>query len=149
MSGEGEGRWREVASDWSGRGSGGTEFPTMPRCGAAADGCCGKGLPFAAPVSGARTCSLSCSGSSRQRRPPVRPLQRRRLGSLRGCRSGRHEPQLLGGRGEGGDGRMSWLDSSIESMDVSLSKFQEMVKDREAWRAAVHGVTKSWTHLSD
>ena len=77
----------------------------MPRCGAAADGCCGKGLPFAAPVSGARTCSLSCSGSSRQRRPPVRPLQRRRLGSLRGCRSGRHEPQLLGGRGEGGDGR--------------------------------------------
>ena len=54
-SGEGEGRWREVASDWSGRGSGGTEFPTMPRCGAAADGCYGKGLPFAAPASGART----------------------------------------------------------------------------------------------
>lgn len=56
---EGEGRRREVASDWSGRGSGGTEFPTMPRCGAAADGCCGKGLPFAAPARGARTCSLS------------------------------------------------------------------------------------------
>ncbi|XP_070321344.1 diacylglycerol kinase iota isoform X4 [Odocoileus virginianus] len=77
----------------------------MPRCGAAADGCCGKGLPFAAPASGARTCLLSCGGSSRQRRPPARPLQRRRLGSLCGRRSGRHEPQLLGGRGEGGDGR--------------------------------------------
>lgn len=94
-----------MASDWSGRGSGGTEFPTMPRCGAAADGCCGKGLPFAAPASGARTCSLSCRGGRRQRREPARPLQRRRLGSPRGRRSGRHEPQLLGGRGEGGDGR--------------------------------------------
>lgn len=77
----------------------------MPRCGAAADGCCGKGLPFAAPASGARTCSLSCSGGCRQRGPPARPLQRLCLGSFRGRRSGRHEPKLLGGRGEGGDGR--------------------------------------------
>ena len=41
------------------------------------------------------------------------------------------------------------MDGIIDSMDMSLRKLREMVKDREAWRAAVHGVTKSWTRLSD
>ena len=45
--------------------------------------------------------------------------------------------------------RMRWLDSIIDSIDMNLNKLQERVKDREAWRAAVHGVTKSWTRLSD
>ena len=43
---------------------------------------------------------------------------------------------------------MRWLDGTTDSMDIILSKFQEMVKDRGAWHAVVHGVTKSWTQLS-
>ena len=105
-------------------------------------------IPSASPERG-----LSQHEVSRPQSLPLRVPFLLQLKQPRPLKADSLEKTLMLGKMEGkrrrGRQRLRWLDSTTESMDMNLSKLQETVEDRGAWRAAVHGVTKSQTQLSD